>query len=81
MKVNNYKTQDLEEKSLSISILGTTLCPCSKEISKYGAHNQKCKAIVTLFGDYENINFDEIVRTIESQFSANIYSTVKQYFL
>ena len=78
LKINDYKTQNSEEKSLAISIYGTTLCPCSKEISKYGAHNQKCKAVVTLFGDYENIDFDDIVRTIEAQFSANVYSTVKR---
>jgi len=63
---------------MSISIFGTTLCPCSKEISKYGAHNQKCKVIVTLFGDYESIDFNQIVSVIEEQFSANIYSTVKR---
>jgi len=78
LKINDYKTQESEEKSLSISIYGTTLCPCSKEISEYGAHNQKCKVTITLFGEYENINFDEIVRTIEEQFSANVYSTVKR---
>ena len=78
LKINNAKITDEEEKSLSISILGTTLCPCSKEISKYGAHNQRCKVIVTLYGDYESIDFEQIVSAIEEQFSANVYSTVKR---
>ena len=78
LKINNSIKNDDSDKSITISILGTTLCPCSKEISKYGAHNQKCKAMITLYGDYENINFDEIVETIENQFSANVYSTVKR---
>ena len=59
-------------------MLGTTLCPCSKEISKYGAHNQKCKAIITLYGDYETVDFNQLISTMEDQFSANVYSTVKR---
>ncbi len=78
LKINDTVLSDCEDKSLSISMFGTTLCPCSKEISKYGAHNQRCKVIMTLFGDYESINFNEIVSTIERQFSANVYSTVKR---
>ena len=78
ISINNSQIDQKHEKSISISILGTTLCPCSKEISNYGAHNQKCKVIVTLYGDYESINFDRIVSIIEKQFSANVYSTVKR---
>lgn len=78
LEINNSKQDGIYKKSLSISLIGTTLCPCSKEISKYGAHNQKCKVTVILYGNYENINFDEIVTTIENQFSANVYSTVKR---
>lgn len=78
LKINNSKFSDIVGKSLSISLLGTTLCPCSKEISMYGAHNQKCLATITLYGNYESINFDEIVSAIEAQFSANVYSTVKR---
>jgi GTP cyclohydrolase I len=29
----------------------TTLCPCSKAISDYGAHNQRCRVSLTAFGD------------------------------
>jgi len=78
LKTNNKVGEDFNEKSISIALLGTTLCPCSKEISKYGAHNQKCKVIITLYGDYENIDFDLLITEIEKQFSANVYSTVKR---
>ena len=78
LNINNYKLAENIEKSISISIFGTTLCPCSKELSKYGAHNQKCKVIITLCGNYESMNFDKIISTIEEQFSANVYSTVKR---
>ena len=78
LRVNNTTIKDEKKKSLAISLFGTMLCPCSKEISKYGAHNQKCKAIVTLSGDYENIDLDEIINIMEKSFSANVYSTVKR---
>lgn len=78
LKVNNAKINDEKEKSLALSLFGTMLCPCSKEISKYGAHNQKCKATVTLYGNYENVDLDEIINIMEKSFSANVYSTVKR---
>ena len=78
LKINAVKTVTEEEKSITVTMLGTTLCPCSKEISKYGAHNQKCKAIITLYGDYEKVDFNQLISTMEDQFSANVYSTIKR---
>ena len=78
LKINNRCLDAEEEKSITISMLGTMLCPCSKEISKYGAHNQKCKAMVTLYGEYEKSSLDEIINVIENSFSANVFSTVKR---
>lgn len=78
LKVNDNCLNEEEKKSITICMLGTMLCPCSKEISKYGAHNQKCKAMVTLYGEYEKSNFDEIISIIENSFSANVFSTVKR---
>ena len=78
LKINNKDMNGEEDNSITISLLGTTLCPCSKEISEYGAHNQKCKAMVTLHGDYENIPFNQIVEAMSAQFSSNVYSTVKR---
>lgn len=78
LKINNAEIGEESEKSLSISLYGTMLCPCSKEISKYGAHNQKCKATISLYGNYESVNLDDIIHIMESSFSANVYSTVKR---
>ena len=78
LKINNNFTLENEEKSLTISLIGTMLCPCSKEISIYGAHNQKCKSMVTLYGNYETAPLNEIVKIMEQSFSANVYSTVKR---
>ena len=78
LRVNNTCLKENAEKSLTISLIGTMLCPCSKEISSYGAHNQKCKAMVTLYGDYENAPLLNIIDVMEKSFSANVYSTVKR---
>lgn len=78
LKVSNTVTNGINQKSLTISLWGTSLCPCSKEIAKYGAHSQKCKVMITLYGNYENINLLNFIQVIEKQFSANVFSTLKR---
>ena len=78
LKIKNERLENSYSKSLSISLIGTMLCPCSKEISKYGAHNQKCLATVTLYDDYDSSLIPNIIEIINQCFSANVYSTVKR---
>lgn len=70
--------QDLmEEFVVSVSAPINTLCPCSKEISDYGAHNQR--GIVKV--DVKMKKFfwiEELVRTIEKAASSDIYSILKR---
>ncbi|MEW5924049.1 MAG: GTP cyclohydrolase FolE2 [Candidatus Zixiibacteriota bacterium] len=55
----------------------TTLCPCSKEISKYGAHNQR--SIVTLSVRTNSfIWLEELIELIEKEASCEIYSLLKR---
>lgn len=57
----------------------TTLCPCSKEISKYGAHNQR--AIVTTKISYkpnEHIWLEDLIEMVESCASSEIYPLLKR---
>ncbi len=55
----------------------TTLCPCSKEISEYGAHNQR--SIVKLsYRAKDFIWLEEMIETVESCASAEIYSLLKR---
>lgn len=55
----------------------TTLCPCSKEIAKYGAHNQRgyVKVKVRLG---EHMWFEEIIKMIEDAASAPLYPVLKR---
>lgn len=63
---------------LIVETVGTMLCPCSKAISKYGAHNQICNLKVSLTGNIENIDVEKIIDIMEDQFSSPVYSIVKR---
>jgi GTP cyclohydrolase I len=55
----------------------TSLCPCSKEISAYGAHNQRSHITVTAeFGDF--VWIEELVELIEAQASCELYGLLKR---
>lgn len=55
----------------------TSLCPCSKEISKYGAHNQRChiEAAVRFKG---NLWIEELAKMIEQSASTQVYAVLKR---
>ena len=55
----------------------TTVCPCSKEISKYGAHNQR--SIVTVRLRFRKfIWIEDIIQLIEDCASCDLYSILKR---
>ena len=57
----------------------TTLCPCSKEISQYGAHNQR--ALLKIKVSYDNdkhIWLEDLIQTAESCASCEIYPLLKR---
>ncbi|MBM7572141.1 GTP cyclohydrolase FolE2 [Aquibacillus albus] len=61
----------------------TTLCPCSKEISEYSAHNQRgiVSMDVTLSNDFNDKDFDWkqlLLEATESNASARIHPVLKR---
>lgn len=65
--------------SLILEVPFTSLCPCSKEISDFGAHNQRSLCRVKInFIDVQNLDIAEIVKLIENQGSAKIYPILKR---
>ncbi|SFM59220.1 GTP cyclohydrolase I [Thermodesulforhabdus norvegica] len=55
----------------------TTVCPCSKEISNYGAHNQR--GIVRLAVRYEKfIWIEDLIELVEDCASCDVYSVLKR---
>lgn len=62
----------------TIDVPITSVCPCSKIISKYGAHNQRGIISVTLDG-IDVSDYSDIIRVIEiSAPSQEIYSILKR---
>ncbi len=69
--------QDKFDFIIGVTIPITTLCPCSKEISQYGAHNQRSH--VTVKCRYkEFIWLEEIISYVESSASCEIYPLLKR---
>ena len=62
---------------VGVEVPVTTVCPCSKEISEYGAHNQRGLVRVQLrFKKFFWI--EEIIEIVESSVSSEVYSLLKR---
>ncbi len=68
---------DQVEITLKVMVPVTSLCPCSKKISAYGAHNQRSHITVNavLAGD---IQVDQLIAKIEQQASCELYGLLKR---
>ena len=55
----------------------TTLCPCSKAISAYGAHNQRGEVTVQIRST-KSIWIEDLIGMIESSASAELFSLLKR---
>lgn len=67
------------EISLRVKVLVpvTSLCPCSKKISAYGAHNQRSH--VTINAEIRGMVWvEDLVRIVESEASAELYGLLKR---
>lgn len=89
--LNAFQTSDLHlsatiesgsfELTTSISAQVTSLCPCSKTISDYGAHNQRSDVKVSVSGtdgDPYPIIIEELVHLIRASGSCPVYPVVKR---
>lgn len=55
----------------------TTVCPCSREISRFGAHNQR--SIVTVKVRFKKFFWiEDIVKIVEESASGEVYSLLKR---
>ncbi|UOF94107.1 MAG: GTP cyclohydrolase I FolE2 [Bordetella sp.] len=65
------------EFEVVIQIPVTSLCPCSKAISKYGAHNQRSNITISLISSKE-IKMEQIIRLVENEASCELWSLLKR---
>jgi GTP cyclohydrolase I len=62
---------------LTVKANVTTLCPCSKAIAKYGAHNQRGEVTVALRST-KVVWIEDVVAMIEQSASSELYALLKR---
>jgi GTP cyclohydrolase IB len=62
---------------LRVLVPVTSLCPCSKKISQYGAHNQRSHVTINaeLAGD---LSVEELIRMAEEEASCELWGLLKR---
>ncbi|MHA1754285.1 MAG: GTP cyclohydrolase FolE2 [Candidatus Odinarchaeia archaeon] len=73
--------------NLKVTVIGTSLCPCSKEMSLVdkkralgkGAHNQRSLVTVTIETKHKRTMWiEDLIKIIEKQFSSEVYPVLKR---
>ncbi len=62
---------------LTVQVPVTTLCPCSKAISKHGAHNQRGQVMVSLRSRQE-VWIEDVIALVEASASSPLYALLKR---
>jgi GTP cyclohydrolase IB len=65
------------ELTIGVEVPVTSLCPCSKEISEYGAHNQRSLVMIKAKLD-KFVWLEELIELIEQSASCEIYPLLKR---
>lgn len=69
--------QNKSQVIVTVIVPVTTLCPCSKEISKYGAHNQRSHITLTLQAE-PKFSLEQVIQLVESKASCELYGIIKR---
>jgi len=69
--------EKLENMCISVWVPSTTLCPCSKEISDFGAHNQRAEINLNVKSN-GFIWLEDLIDMAESGSSCQVYSLLKR---
>ncbi|MCW5624510.1 MAG: GTP cyclohydrolase I FolE2, partial [Burkholderiales bacterium] len=64
-------------QSIKVVVPVTSLCPCSKQISEYGAHNQRSHVTMTV-RTRDFVWIEDLVRVAEEQASCELYGLLKR---
>ena len=62
---------------MTLRIPVATLCPCSKAISNYGAHNQRGEVTIAIRSS-ETVWIEELISLVEESASCELYSLLKR---
>ena len=70
-------TNESTDVMVKVVVPVTSLCPCSKNISDYGAHNQRSHVTVTVRAD-SFIWIEDIIDMVEEEASCEIFGLLKR---
>ena len=70
--------QGRTDVSVTVVVPVTSLCPCSKEISEYGAHNQRSHVTIEAGLADDAMSVEELVRIAEEEASCEVYGLLKR---
>lgn len=74
-QINNGKYKFI----LGVTVPVTTLCPCSKEISDFGAHNQRALVNVKVsYPENKHIWIEDLILMVENCASSEVYPLLKR---
>jgi GTP cyclohydrolase I len=65
------------QMNIKVVVPVTSLCPCSKKISDYGAHNQRSHVTVTA-RIHEFVWLEELIEMVEKEASCELYGLLKR---
>jgi GTP cyclohydrolase I len=82
-RLSGQSTAEMTSVEVAVRVPVTSLCPCSKEISDYGAHNQRGYVEIAVTspwcdGAAAGIWFDDLIEVAETAASAPIYPLLKR---
>jgi len=77
VKLTGELDKGVYRQTITVHVPVTSLCPCSKEISDYGAHNQRSIVAIGV-RPREPIFIDELLRVAEEEASAELYGILKR---
>lgn len=76
-KFHAMKNRNKFDFILGVKVPVTTLCPCSKNISKYGAHNQRGE--VSIFVRFKDtVWIEDLIEIAEESSSCELFSLLKR---
>lgn len=71
--------RDNGQIQVEVTVPVTSLCPCSKEISSYGAHNQRSHIVINALYDPEKpFTVEDLIVIAENAASCSLWSTLKR---
>lgn len=72
-------SNDSDDFVMAIKAPATSLCPCSKQISQYGAHNQRCEIEARVrFAPGQKMWIEELFDLAEKAASTQVFAVLKR---